>query len=65
MTTVELATEPWRTRRTRPRSRAGTDRITTTDELEHQGVADAGEQSRQDTERRGELEKDSARELDA
>jgi hypothetical protein len=40
------------------------DRITIADELEHQRVADAGEQSRQDTGRRGELEKDSARELD-
>jgi hypothetical protein len=36
----------------------------TADELEHQWVADAGEPSRQDIERRGELEKDSARELD-
>jgi hypothetical protein len=35
------------------------------DELEHQRVADAGEQSRQDAGCRGELEKDTAWELDA
>jgi hypothetical protein len=33
--------------------------------LEHQRVADVGEQSRQDTECRGKLEKDSAQELNA
>jgi hypothetical protein len=33
--------------------------------LEHQRVADAGEQSRQDAGRRGKLKKDSAPELDA
>jgi hypothetical protein len=57
-----LTIERWRTR---PRSRADADRTTTANKLEHQRVADAGEHSRQDVKRRGELNKDSARELDA
>jgi hypothetical protein len=64
-TTVESATECWQTLRTRPQSRADADRTTTVDELEHQRVAGVSEQSRQDTRRSGELDKDSVRELDA